>query len=89
MERIRKESYAEGFTAGTQAAAQRSGGRPGAPGTNSLVAVAVRLPRPSLVSARRTLVKQLHPDLFANDPAAAMLATEILKQLNALVGPAG
>lgn len=89
VERIRKESYAEGFTAGAQSAAQRSGNRPGAGGANSLAAVAIRLPRASLVNARRTLVKQLHPDLFTSDPAAALLATEILKQLNALVGPAG
>ena len=90
VERVRKESYAEGFTAGTQAAAQRGGGgRPGMAGANTLAAVAVRLPRASLVNARRTLVKQLHPDLFSSDPAAALLATEILKQLNALVGPAG
>lgn len=34
--------------------------------------------------ARRLLARALHPDLFAQDPAASALATELLKTLNAL-----
>jgi hypothetical protein len=84
-EKIYRDGYAEGFSAGTRASAARSGGRGGGIGTDILT-VAARLPRTSLVSARRSLVRALHPDLFANDPAAQLLATELLKQINALVG---
>ncbi len=82
-ERTRTEAYAEGFSAGTRAAAQR--GARGAQ-TGGLAIVAARLPRASILSARKSLARALHPDLFATDPAAALLATEILKQLNSLVG---
>jgi curved DNA-binding protein CbpA len=37
-----------------------------------------------VLAARRSLARALHPDLFAKDPAAQLLATEILKQLNSL-----
>jgi len=83
-DKARKEAYAEGFAAG-RAAAARGGLRSG--GMNDLHAVAARLPRQSLLNARRSLARVLHPDLFAQDPAAALLATELLKQLNALTGP--
>jgi AcrR family transcriptional regulator len=88
-EKMRKEVYAEGFAAGVRAAAQRGGGsvRGGNSGSGELLTVASRLPKASLQAARRTLARQLHPDLFTQDPAAAMLATELLKQINALVGP--
>lgn len=82
-ERIRADAYAEGFTAGAQRA--RPGGRSG--GDAALAVVAARLPRPALVNARRALARALHPDLFTSDPAASLLATELLKQINALVGP--
>lgn len=92
----RSGAYKEGFAAGFRAATQRPGaagsGRPGSVGgaagaaPGELRSVAARLPKATLVAARRTLARQLHPDLFAKDPAAAMLATELLKQINALIG---
>lgn len=81
-EKVRTEAYAEGFAAGARAAGR--GGRSG--GEIGLVTVAARLPRPALLAARRTLARALHPDLFAKDPATALLATELLKQINALAG---
>lgn len=81
-ERVRADAYADGFAAGMRMASNRAGGARGAGG--GLLAVAARLPRPSIAAARRTLARALHPDLFARDPAAALLATEILKQLNSL-----
>lgn len=90
-ETLRKEAFAEGFANGVRAAAQRGGGgavRGGASSSSGeLLTVASRLPKASLQAARRTLARQLHPDLFTKDPAAAMLATELLKQINALIGP--
>ena len=83
-ERVKTESYAEGFAAGARAA--RRGG-PNVHADPNLLAAAARLPRPALVAARRALARALHPDLFAKDPAASLLATELLKQLNAIVGP--
>ena len=93
-EKIQKEAYTEGFAAGVRAAAQRGGGggsvrSRGGSAESELLSVASRLPKPSLQAARRTLARQLHPDLFTQDPAAAMLATELLKQINALIGPGG
>ncbi|MES2465465.1 MAG: hypothetical protein V4671_33280, partial [Armatimonadota bacterium] len=90
-EKVQKEAYAEGFAAGVRAAAQRGGNsaRGGSSSSGELLSVASRLPKPTLQAARRTLARQLHPDLFTQDPAAAMLATELLKQINALVGPGG
>jgi AcrR family transcriptional regulator len=89
--KIEKEAYAEGFAAGVRAAAQRGGGsaRGASSASGELLSVASRLPKASLQAARRTLARQLHPDLFTQDPAAAMLATELLKQINTLVGPGG
>lgn len=87
-EKIHREAYAEGFAAGTRVA----GGRGSAPnargiaGKGDLSSVAARLPKPALVNARRVIVRALHPDLYTNDPAAALLATELLKQLNAITG---
>jgi AcrR family transcriptional regulator len=83
-ERIRTQAYADGFAAGTRAAMQRGGTRPGAPSASGLSVAAARLPRTSVLAARRTLARALHPDLFAQDPATQLLATEILKQLNSL-----
>jgi regulator of replication initiation timing len=83
-ERIRAQAYADGFSAGTRAAMQRGGTRPGAPGAGGLSIAAARLPRASVLAARRTLARALHPDLFAQDPATQLLATEFLKQLNSL-----
>ena len=82
-ERAQREAYTDGFAAGQRAASAQSA-RGGA--SNELFAAAVKIPRESLLNARRTLARVLHPDLFANDPAAALLATEILKQLNAIAG---
>jgi hypothetical protein len=95
--KARDEAYKEGFAAGYRAATSRPGaGGPGAgaarpntggrPADANLAAVAARLPQPALQQARRKLARVLHPDLFAKDPAAAMIATELLKQLNALAG---
>lgn len=84
-DRARADAYAEGFAAGTRAAMQRGGTRPGMGGAGGLAIAAARLSRPSVVSARRNLARALHPDLFANDPATQVLATEILKQLNSLL----
>lgn len=83
-ERIRRDSYADGFAAGTRATGQRGGG--GGRAGGDLLMVASRLPRASLINARKALARALHPDLYQNDPAAALLATELLKQINALVG---
>jgi len=94
-DRIAKQSYAEGFAAGARVGGGR---RPGAhaPGANgpvggaagrpdaNLSAAAARLPRAALIAARRQLARALHPDLFAKNPAASLLATELLKQINAL-----
>lgn len=87
QERAKTEAYAEGFRAGARAAQQPGGSGRGAQSETNLLAVASRLPRPALVSARRALARALHPDLFASDPAASLLATELLKQINALVRP--
>jgi|GEM_PF-762292 len=98
-EKIRSEAYAEGFNAGVRAAlgsrggggaaggpAGRAAGAGGAASAN-LIAAAARLPRPALQVARRKLARVLHPDLFAkDDPATALLATELLKQINNLAG---
>ncbi|MDX1933159.1 MAG: hypothetical protein SFU56_11180 [Capsulimonadales bacterium] len=83
LEQARKEAYADGFAAGVRAAGPRGGVGAGRSGSE-LGAVAARLPKAALLNARRTLVRALHPDLFAQDPAAALLATELLKQLNAV-----
>lgn len=83
-ERIRTQAYADGFAAGTRAAMQRGGARPGTTGGGGLSIAAARLPRASVLTARRALARALHPDLFAQDPATQLLATEILKQLNSL-----
>lgn len=94
---LRKEAYAEGFSQGVRTAMGQRGGagangprRPGmgmGPGAtgSSLASVAANLPKPALQIARKNLARVLHPDLFAgDDPATAALATELLKQLNAL-----
>ena len=50
----------------------------------ALGAVAARLGQDERRRARRILARALHPDLFAQDHATAVLATELLKSLNAL-----
>ncbi len=96
---LRKEAFAEGFAQGVRTAMGQRGGagangakRPGmgvgmmgnAPG--GLAAVAAKLPKPALQTARKNLARVLHPDLFAGEDAAtAALATELLKQLNSLI----
>ena len=50
----------------------------------TLDTVAARLGPDDRRRARRVLARALHPDLFAQDTAAFMLATELLKTLNAL-----
>lgn len=64
-------------------AAQRTAATPG---HGTLITVAARLGPEAMRQARRQLAAVLHPDLFAQDPAAAALATELLKSLNALTG---
>ena len=97
-DRIAKQAYAEGFAAGARVAGGRRpgasassagpiGGAAGRPDAN-LSAAAARLPRAALIAARRQLARALHPDLFAKDPAASLLATELLKQINALASSA-
>jgi hypothetical protein len=84
LEQVRKEAYADGFAAGVRASGPRgSGASAGRSTSGELGAIAARLPKAALLNARRTLVRALHPDLFAQDPAASLLATELLKQLNA------
>lgn len=83
-ERAEREAYADGFAAGQKAAAARNPPPGRGATTGDLFGVAGKMPRESLLNARRALARVLHPDLFANDPAAASLATEILKQLNAV-----
>jgi hypothetical protein len=82
-ERIRTEAFSEGFTAGARAYQQRGGGR-GTSGTADLMSVAARLPRSAMLNARKVLARALHPDLYVSDPATALLATELFKQINAL-----
>ena len=96
---VRKDAYAEGFAQGVRTAmGQRGGGsggaRPGAipvsNGAGSLASVAAKLPKPALLAARRNLARVLHPDLFAGEDAATVaLATELLKQINALAAATG
>ena len=81
-DRAVREAYTDGFAAGQKAGGGQSGRGVAA---NELFALAGKMPRESLLNARRTLARVLHPDLFANDPAASLIATEILKQLNAIV----
>jgi hypothetical protein len=93
-DKVRMEAYAEGFAAGMKTAQQRMGGNNrggGNPMANSagLLTIAARLPRPALLNARRTLARALHPDLYAQDPATALLATELLKQINSVTGGTG
>ena len=52
--------------------------------SHALDDVARELGSETVRRAKRRLARALHPDLFAKDPAAAALATEILKALNAL-----
>ena len=52
----------------------------------SLAGVAARLGPEAMRQARRQIAAVLHPDLYTKDPAAAALATELLKSLNALLG---
>lgn len=59
-------------------------GAAAAAGLTPLASVAARLGPDGVRRARRTLARALHPDLFGKDPAAAALATEILKSVNAL-----
>jgi hypothetical protein len=51
---------------------------------NTLAKAAERLSPEEVRQARRLIAAVLHPDLFAKNPAAAALATELLKSLNAL-----
>lgn len=94
---LRKEAYAEGFAQGVRTAMGQRGGtgangakRPGVGvgmmgNATSLASVAAKIPTPALQAARKNLARVLHPDLFAGeDVATAALATELLKQLNAL-----
>ncbi|WP_119319483.1 DUF6262 family protein [Capsulimonas corticalis] len=52
--------------------------------SHALDQVARELGAETVRRAKRQLARALHPDLFAKDAAAAALATEILKALNAL-----
>lgn len=63
--------------------AQNSGAGPGA---SPLATVAAGLGPESKRRVRRLLARALHPDLFAQDADAAALATELLKEVNALAG---
>jgi len=62
---------------------QNNGAGPNAP---LLTTVAARMGPESRRRARRLLARALHPDLFAQDADAAALATELLKEVNALAG---
>lgn len=55
-------------------------------GASPLAGVAARLGPEEIRQARRQLARALHPDLFAGDTPAALLATELLKSINALTG---
>ncbi len=55
-------------------------------GSGTLAGAAARLGPDAMRRARRQIAAVLHPDLFTQDPAAAALATELLKSLNALTG---
>ena len=83
-EKIRTDAFAEGFAAGARAYQQRSANAGRGGGAADLISVAARLPRPAMLAARKTLARALHPDLYVNDPATALLATELFKQINAL-----
>lgn len=47
-----------------------------------MAAVATQLGPDAMRRVRRLLARALHPDLFAQDPAAALVATELLKTIN-------
>lgn len=79
VENVRQEAYAAGFQAGIASASRGARG-----GGGGLMVAANRFPKATLAGARRTLAKAIHPDLFADDPVAQLLANEILKQLNSL-----
>jgi hypothetical protein len=93
-DRITKQAYAEGFAAGARVVGggrRSTAGGPGGANTRpeaNLAAAAARLAPAKLLAARRQLARALHPDLFAQDPAAALLATELLKQINGLASDA-
>jgi hypothetical protein len=55
-----------------------------AQGASPLIAVAAQLGPDDIRQARRQLARALHPDLFAKDTPAALLATELLKAINSL-----
>ncbi len=55
-------------------------------GPSPLAGVAARLGPDEIRQARRRLARALHPDLFAGDTPAALLAAELLKYINALTG---
>lgn len=79
--------YAEGFQAGIRAASQKGRGMAPAAGSEDLNVAAARLPRAAMLKARRTLALAIHPDLFQDNPAAQVLASEIFKLLNQLATP--
>ena len=51
-----------------------------------LTAAAAQIGPDAVRRARRQFARALHPDLFTQDPAAALLATELLKMINSLTG---
>ncbi len=77
-----KSAEAKLAAAEQKLARQAAHGRSTAGG--ALDAVAARLAPEERRRARRLLARALHPDLFAQDPAAFTLATELLKTLNAV-----
>ena len=57
-----------------------------APTSTPLAAAAAQIGPEAVRRARRHFARALHPDLFTQDPAAALLATELLKMINSLAG---
>ena len=84
VDEARNAGYKSGYEAGARVA-MRAAKRGGL--GNTLSEAAAGLSPSALTTARRRLARVLHPDLFAEDPDANLLATEILKQLNALAAP--
>ena len=80
VEEARQAGYKSGYEVGARNAMRAA--RRGI--TNSLSEAAVTMSPKSLGAARRQLARVLHPDLFAMDSDTQVLATELMKLINAL-----
>ena len=79
--------YGEGFQAGLRASQQKGRALSPMAGAEDLNSVAARLPRQQMLKARRKLALAIHPDLYHDDLASQLLASELFKLLNQLASP--